>query len=109
MRISYHLDEHINPRVAEALRLHGVDVTTTIEADLRTADDQTQFQFATTQRRVFVTQDSDFLQLAKAAPVHPGVVFVTRGRRTVGEIVRWLLLIYEVLTPSEMANHIEFV
>ncbi len=39
MRIAYHLDEHIDPRIAEALRLHGVSVTTTVDADLRTADD----------------------------------------------------------------------
>ncbi len=109
MRISYHLDEHINPRVADALRLHGVDVTTTVEVNLRTADDQTQLQFAIAERRVFVTQDSDFLALVKTTTAHSGMVFVTGGRRTVGEIVRWLLLVYEIMSSSEMVNHVEYI
>lgn len=109
MRIAYHLDEHIDPRIAEALRLHGVSVTTTVDADLRTADDTTQIRFARSEQRVLVTQDSDFLQMAKTFPDHAGIVFITGGRRRVGEIVRWLLLVYEVLTPDEMQNRIEYL
>jgi hypothetical protein len=38
MRIAYHLDEHIDPRVAHALQRHGISVTTTVEVDLRSSD-----------------------------------------------------------------------
>ncbi|MFH1920766.1 MAG: hypothetical protein ABIP48_12860 [Planctomycetota bacterium] len=34
MEIRYHLDEHVDPAVAEGLRQRGVDVTTTVEAGL---------------------------------------------------------------------------
>jgi len=109
MRIAYHLDEHVNPRIAEALRLHGVSVTTTVDADLRTADDTAQLRFAHSEQRVLVTQDSDFLHLAKTFPDHASIVFIKGGRHTVSEIVRWLLLVYEVLTPEEMGNRIEYL
>lgn len=91
------------------MRMHGVSVTTTVDADLRTADDSAQLRFAVSEQRVLVTQDSDFLEMAKALPEHAGIVFVTGGKRTIGEIVRWLLLVYEVLTPAEMSNHIEYI
>jgi hypothetical protein len=35
-RLRFHLDEHIDPDVARALRRYGIDVTTTVEAGLRT-------------------------------------------------------------------------
>lgn len=109
MRIAYHLDEHIDPRVADALRLHGVNVTTTTEVNLRSTVDAVPFHFAISERRVIVTQDSDFLNLANSATYHPGIVFVTGGKRTIGELVRWLILIYEVMTPEEMENYIEYI
>ena len=41
-RIRFHLDENVDPDIAIALRRHGVDVTTTVEAGLRMSDDETQ-------------------------------------------------------------------
>jgi predicted nuclease of predicted toxin-antitoxin system len=73
-RITFHLDEHVDPAMAAALRRHGIDVTTTIEAGLRGADDQTQLGFATSHGRVLVTHDSDFLRLAKTDTAHSGIV-----------------------------------
>ena len=109
MRIAYHLDEHIDPRVAYALQRHGISVTTTVEVGLRSTVDSVQFRFAIGEQRVMVTQDSDLLNLAKTMTGHSGIVFVTGGKRTVGELVRWLILIYEVMTPAEMENHIEYI
>ena len=39
-RVRFHLDEHVNPSVAHALRRHGADVTTTSGAGLRTRADE---------------------------------------------------------------------
>jgi hypothetical protein len=41
-RIRFHLDEHIDPDIAAALRRHGVDATTTTDAGLRAANDDAQ-------------------------------------------------------------------
>ena len=108
-RIRFHLDEHMDPDIAAALRRHGVDATTAVEVGLRTASDETQFGFAETQRRVIVTDDADFLRLAAANAAHPGIVICRRQSLSIREIIRGLILIYEVLTPGEMAGRVEFL
>jgi hypothetical protein len=35
-QIRFHLDEHIDPNIARGLRRYGIDVTTTVDAGLRT-------------------------------------------------------------------------
>ncbi|MBN1148174.1 MAG: hypothetical protein JXA78_13025 [Anaerolineales bacterium] len=40
---------------------------------------------------------------------HPGVVYCDRTTRSIGEIIRGLILIYEVLTPNEISGKIEFL
>jgi hypothetical protein len=58
-RIRFHLDEPVDPDVARALRKHGIDVTTTQEAGLRTRPDSDQLGFTREQGRVIVTHDAD--------------------------------------------------
>ena len=60
----FHLDEHIDPAIADGLRRRGVDVTTTLGAGLRGAADEEHVAFARAQGRVIVTQDSDFLRIS---------------------------------------------
>ena len=108
-RIRFHLDEHIDPDLARALRRYGIDVTTTVEAGLRSANDRQQIDFARQERRVFVTHDTDFLRLVSAPYAHSGIVYCNRSNRSLGEIIRSLILIYEVLTPEELLGRIEFI
>ena len=108
-RLRYHLDEQVDPDIARALRRYGIDVTTTVEAGLRTSNDASHLSFILRERRVVVTHDADFLRYASRSSDHPGIVFCRMGERTIGEIIRGLLLIYEVLTPEEMADHVEYL
>ena len=108
-RIRFHLDEHMDPDIAAALRRHGVDATTTVDVGLRTANDGTQFEYAKFQRRVIVSDDGDFLRLAAADFTHPGIVICRRQFLSIREIIRGLILIYEVLTPEEMVGRVEFL
>jgi predicted nuclease of predicted toxin-antitoxin system len=62
--IRFHLDENCHRGIAEALRRHGVDVSTTPEANLLGASDEEQLRFAVSQGRAIFTQDKDFLKLA---------------------------------------------
>ena len=71
--IRFHLDEHVNPRVAAGLRLRGIDVTTTTEAGLLRTSDEDHIAFAVSQNRVIFTQDADFLRLHAAGISHPGI------------------------------------
>lgn len=106
--IRFHPDEHLDSAIAEGLRRHGVNVTTTVDAGLRTRPDEEQLAFAVRERRVLVTGDTDFLQPSIGRD-HPGIVFVPMGKRTIGEIIRALLLVHGALTADEMRGAIERV
>jgi predicted nuclease of predicted toxin-antitoxin system len=99
-RIRLHLDENVDPDIARALRRHGIDVRTTEEAGLRTQSDIVQLDFIRREVRVITTHDADFLHIASTTDDHPGIVYCDKTARSVGEIIRGLILIYEVLTRS---------
>jgi predicted nuclease of predicted toxin-antitoxin system len=107
-RIRFHLDEHVDPAIAYALRRAGIEVSTTNDAGLQTQDDATHLRFARNEGRVIVTRDQDFLRLASGGVDHSGIVFYT-ANQTIREIIEGLILIYEVMLPGEMAEHVEYL
>ena len=106
--VEFYFDEHIAGAVAKGLRRRGIDVLTLAEAGKLGADDEEHFSFAHEQRRVVVTHDDDFLRLAAAWPDHSGVVYGPQGR-AIGEMVRRLTLIAQVMTAEEMRGHVEYI
>jgi uncharacterized protein with PIN domain len=107
-RVKFYLDEHVNLAVAAGLRRRGVDVLTTQEAGMLGASDEAHLAMATGQHRIIFTQDDDFLRLHTQQIKHAGIVYVHQ-RTSIGYIVRGLMLIYQVLTPDEMKNRLEFL
>lgn len=107
--IRCHLDEHINPAVAAGLRRRSIDVTTTVGAGLQGASDLEQLSYAVSQERVLVTRDADLLRLHQQRQPHRGITFCRQGRRSVGDLIRGLVLISELLPPEDMVNHVEFI
>src|SRR5205823_3808205 len=107
--IRFHLDENCDPRIAAGLRLHGVEVTTTPEVGLLHAPDEEQLAYAVGQRRVMVTQDTDFLRIAAAGHESPGIAFYPAQGHSLGQVIRDLFLIWEVYEPEEMRNRVEFL
>ena len=75
---------------------------------MRGATDNEQLAFATEQQRAIITKDDDFLRLHAQRTPHRGIVFVDR-QASVGEIVRGLLLIYQVMDAEELYDHVEFL
>lgn len=106
--IRYHLDEHIDFAVAQGLRRRGIDVITTADAGLLGANDPDHIAFAVANGRVIVTNDSDFLRLQDKAEC-PGIAYCHQQSRSVGEMIRALELIWEVLEPEEMRNKVEYI
>jgi predicted nuclease of predicted toxin-antitoxin system len=107
--IRFHLDESCDPRIAAGLRLHGIDVTTSQEAGLLHASDDTQLAFGRSQSRVIITQDADFLRIASTGQDHPGMVYFPSQSRSLGQVIRAVQLIWEVLEPDDMRNHVEYI
>jgi predicted nuclease of predicted toxin-antitoxin system len=107
--IRFHLDEHISARIAAGLRRRHIDVTTAAEAGLAGADDAAQLEFATSSGRVLVTHDADFLRLHAGGAAHAGIAYCRQGAAPIGELLRLLVLIHDLLSPEEMAGRVEFL
>jgi predicted nuclease of predicted toxin-antitoxin system len=107
-RIKYLFDEHVPAAVTSGLRSRGVDVLTAQESVVRAATDEDVLALATTQGRVIFTQDADFLRLHAAGRTHAGIVYAHQQTQ-IGDIVRGRVLIYQVLEPRDMRDHVEFV
>jgi len=107
--LRFHLDEVCDPRIAAGLRQRGVDVSTTAEAKLFGAPDEEHLAYGRMQWRVIVTHDADSLRLHAAGIMHAGIVYSPQQARPLGELIRLLVLIWELLEPGEMQNHVEYL
>jgi len=108
-KIRFHLDESVSNAIAAGLRRRGIDVTTTPEVGLLAASDEEQLSFALSQNRVLVTHDDDFVVLHQRGIGHSGIAYCSLNRRSIGEILNTLVLIWEVLELEEMKNQLEFL
>jgi len=108
-RIKFHLDENISQVITNGLRRRGINVTTTPEEKLIGKSDEEQLTFALSQNRVIFTQDTDFLRINQSSITHAGIAYCPQQSKSIGQIIRGLLLIWEILEPEEMYNHIEFI
>jgi hypothetical protein len=82
--IRFHLDEHIDGAIADGLRRRGIDVTTTADVALRGAT------------------DDDYLKLHAQGVPHAGIAFCRPQARSIGEVLRSLILIWAGMSPEEM-------
>lgn len=107
--IRFHLDEDADPAIAEGLRRRGIDVTTSQEAGLLGATDSIQLDHARVEARVLFTHDDDHLALNSRGVGHAGIVYCHRLRRSLGEVIDGLVLIWELCEPEEMVDRVEYL
>lgn len=105
-KIKFTTDEHVARAVANGLRQRGVEALTASEAGMLAASDEEHLERARSEGRVIFTQDDDFLRLHASGREHSGIVYAPQGM-SIGEIIRGLMLIYQVLEAEEMVGHIE--
>jgi predicted nuclease of predicted toxin-antitoxin system len=72
------------------------------------ASDEEQLALAIKENSVIFTQDNDFLKLHVKGVEHKGIVYCKQGKK-IGEMIRGLMLVYEILDMDDMKNHIEFL
>jgi hypothetical protein len=107
-RIKFYMDEHVPRAITHGLCRRGVDVLTAQEASMLSAADEEHLTFALSHGRTIFTQDADFLRLHANGMGHAGITYAPQ-QTPVGDIIRGLMLLFEVLEPDEMINHIEFI
>ncbi len=108
MPVKYYTDEHVAQAVISALRRRGIDVLSVPEAGMMGAKDNEHLDFAAQQHRVVFTQDEDFLVLHGSKIDHAGIAYARQGT-SIGEMIRGLVLIFQVLSADEMRNHLEYL
>jgi hypothetical protein len=57
--VKLHLNEHLSPRLAQQLRNHGFDVTSTLETELISKSDDEQLEFCCAAHRAILTFNKD--------------------------------------------------
>jgi hypothetical protein len=107
-KVRYYTDEHVAKAVIRGLRQRGVDVLTVFEANRLGANDEEHLSFALGESRVVFTQDDDFLRLASSGKAHAGIVYAPQ-HTPIGEIIKGLMLIYQVLEAEEMMGNVEYL
>lgn len=107
--MKFYPDENVDPAVATGLRRRGIDAITTQDADLRGVDDDHQIEFALSASRVIVTHEVDLLRIHSRGVPHSGVAFIGANRKSLGEIVRMLVLLHEVVPADAMRNRVEYL
>jgi uncharacterized protein DUF5615 len=106
--IKFYTDEHVSRAVIRGLRQRGADVLTAPEAGLLGVPDEQHLERARAEGRVLFTQDDDFLRLHTAGVPHEGIAYTPQGT-PIGDIIRGLMLICQVLEAADMKGHVEYL
>lgn len=107
--LKLYIDENLSPKIAEQLRVRGIDAICVQEAQLRGDTDENHLKRATAEGRVLVTTDSDFIDLATEGLAHGGIIFGAQQKFSLGDWVKGLEIICYVYTPNDMKNHVEYM
>ena len=106
--VRFYTDEHISRAVIKGLRQRGVDVLSVQDTKLYGASDRDHLARATSEKRIIVTHDADFLRLNRTNHDHFGIAYAHRFT-SVGDMIRGLMLIHLVMTRDEMQGRVEYI
>lgn len=109
MSLSLLCDEHIPYPVIEGLQRRGLDVVSVQEIGLSSEEDKAIMDKAKEKRRIIYTQDADFLRLHQAGYTHDGIIYHHPLAYSIGEAIRKIMLICEILSPEEIKGCIKFL
>ena len=109
--VRLYLDQHIKLQLADDLRERGYDVLTTQEAELETAPDDVQLEFATQQDRTLLTYNiRDFAPLHEewttVGRMHAGIIVSQQlGGREYGFLLNRMRRLLNHFTADEMRGN----
>ncbi len=107
--IRFYMDQHCPSAVTQGLRQRGIDVLTAQEAQRCGLPDSDQLAFATSEERVMVSFDSDYLALHRSGVTHAGIAWCPQQKYSIGMFVQILELLHSVADRNQMRNHVEYL
>ena len=113
--IRLYLDEDFHPDLAPALRQHGHDCQSAVEAGRLGALDEEQLAYATAQgRRLLSFNVGDFaalaVQWARAGRPHAGIVVAQQvSRQHLGRLLQRVLRLLNTVTADETADTFRYL
>jgi len=103
-------DENIERSIIEGLRRRKVEVVSPRELGYLSKSDEFHLKKAFELRGVILTHDIDFVKMASEINAsHYGIIFSHPKNVSIGQCIRGVELIVNILTGEEMKNHIEFL
>jgi hypothetical protein len=107
-------EDSMDQALNRALRARAVDVQTALEAGMIERSDSDHLAYATEQGRVLCTYNiRDFwaihLELLNHDRPHAGLILMPQQRFPLGELLRRLLSLSNILTQPEMVSRAEFI
>jgi hypothetical protein len=103
------MDQHFPNPVTQGLRRKGIDLLTAQEARRCGVSDVDQLAFSTSQERVMVTFDSDYLALHRVGGTHAGIAWCPQQKYGIGMLVQLLELLHATANRAQMQNHVEYL
>ena len=114
-QIRLYVDEDASEHaLVRSLRGRSVDVLTVFEAQMESATDEEQLDFAISQgRSLYSLNVQDFCRLHSeflaAGKEHAGIMVIPRQRYRIGEKIRRLGDLIDNVTAEQMRNRLEFL
>ena len=109
--LQFYFDQHMPEAIAAGLRRRGIEVLTAADDGAERLPDDQLLVRATQLKRVLVTMDQDFLQIAEDCwsehHAFGGIVVMTSGRMTIGQVIEELELIAQVFVTEEFQNRLQ--
>ncbi len=115
MPIRLYIDEDAMARAfVSGLRARNVDLKTVFEEGMLGQSDEAQLEYATQQGRVIYTFNvGHFCQLhtefIAQGKNHAGIIVVYRQRYSIGEQIRRVINLIQIISAEEMKNNIQFL
>jgi predicted nuclease of predicted toxin-antitoxin system len=106
--LSFYLDEHVPPAVADGLRRRDIDVIAASEVGHTAIPDREHLAHAVSEGRVIVSGDGDYLRLHRTGVEHAGMVLLLRAELK-GVAVSGLVQLHAELTAEEIEGLVRYI
>lgn len=106
--MKFYADENINSAIVKGLDMRGFDVLEISGSEKSGLSDSRHLKIAEEEKRVIITADDDFLRLEDDNN-HSGIIFLANQEVDVGESIRRISKISDLVSDEEMENHVEFI